>query len=614
LVQALLLRGFDQNLFRQAPEQSFFSQPRVKPIRKTIVNCGVSHVSACVFAKEDDGTLVLEQTETEDLQYDYSNDSLWLDALAGGLEKLVDRGIGKGEAHFILPGSLLLTKTIRAPRVEESKQRQIVAFELQQKMPYPLAELIWDYQVVEDDGVEQEVLAIAVRPAIAESFCEKVDALGLNPVELSAASILDYNALRHSLLEMRGEETLVINIGAKSTNLLFINPEGFLIRNIALGGNSLTQHVADSIGVPFTKAEQVKKSFFSGEVAFSSDDPAVQVLEKNAEQFKARLSQEVTRSVVTYKRLKKGKSPTRVFLCGKGSLLPGLPEYLSQKQALAVDYFDPLRSVKIGSKIDPEILPQLPFMLSEVVGEACRVFAVGETSSYRGINLLPKDKLAHMTIRKKRWWLAAAAVILSLVPLPSVIGTMTELSQAEQMLAEKKGQLRQKQLEVSEQVEKQQGLLALDHFARAIDREISPLQTVSSGADNWRLLLADLQTLIINEAREVWLDELYVQREASGSKKPVRGRASKDQNLKPNRVLVLNGRFLVRDLENESSRENLIQINSARQKALTESLERCEFAKKILNKQFETEGRGDLFNRFYTYFHYEIELKGERSL
>ena len=327
----------------------------MKPIRKTIVNCGVSHVSACVFAKGDDGALILEQTEVEILQYDYSNESLWLNALADGLEKLVGHGIGKGETHFILPGSLLLTKTIRAPRVEESKQRQIVAFELQQKMPYPLAELIWDYQVVEDDGVEQEVLAIAVRPAIAEPFCEKVDALGLSPVELSAASILDYNALRHSLLEMRGEETLVINIGAKSTNLLFINPEGFLIRNIALGGNSLTQHVADSIGVPFAKAEQVKRSFFSGEVAFSSDDPAVQVLEKNAEQFKARLSQEVTRSVVTYKRLKKGKSPTRVFLCGKGSLLPGLPEYLSQKQALAVDYFDPLRSIRIGAKIDPEI-------------------------------------------------------------------------------------------------------------------------------------------------------------------------------------------------------------------------------------------------------------------
>ena len=87
-----------------------------------------------------------------------------------------------------------------------------------------------------------------------------------------------------------------------------------------------------------------------------------------------------------------------------------------------------------------------------------------------------------------------------------------------------------------------------------------------------------------------------------------------NQSLKLDRVLVLNGRFLVRHLETESSRENLIQLNSARQKALTESLERCDFAKRILKKQFETEGRGDLFNRFYTYFHYEIELKGERSL
>lgn len=374
----------------------------MKPLRKAIFNCGVSHVSASVFSQGEDEILTLLESGVETLRYDYSDDNLWLDAVVEGLGKLTAKLNLKGEAYMVLPGSLLLTKTIRAPRVEEGKQRQIVAFELQQKMPYPLAELIWDYQVVEDDGVEQEVLAIAVRPTIAESFCEKVSSLGLNPVELSAASILDFNALRHSHIEMEGEETLVINIGAKSTNLLFINPEGFLIRNIALGGNSLTQHVADNLGAPFAKAEEVKKTFFSGEVAFAADDPAVQVLEKNAEQFKDRMSQEVTRSVVTYKRLKKGKSPTRVFLCGKGSLLPGLPEHLSQTQSLAVDYFDPLRSVQLGPQIDEELKPQLPFVLSEVIGEACRLFASPEKAkSYRGINLLPKNKLASMAMRKK---------------------------------------------------------------------------------------------------------------------------------------------------------------------------------------------------------------------
>jgi len=307
-------------------------------------------------------------------------------------------------------------------------------------------------------------------------------------------------------------------------------------------------------------------------------------------------------------------------------LLPGLPEYLSDKQSLAVDYFDPLRAVQIGSKVNPEILPQLPFMLSEVVGEACRVFAVGDADSYRGINLLPKGKLAHMAIHKKRWWFGAAAGLMALAPLPGLLGTMTELSQAEQKLTEQKSHLRKKQLDVSEQEKKQEGLLALDRFGRAIDKEIGPLQSVSSGADNWRILLADLQTLIISEAQEVWLDELSVHRGTPEGASPARKRANQQQIQKPGGILILNGRFLVREPESERSsleqksggsgtrREKLIQLNSARQKALTESLEKCLFADKILTKQFETEGKGDLFNRFYTYFHYEIQLKQGYSL
>jgi len=604
----------------------------VKPLRKAIFNCGVSHVSASVFSQGEDEILTLLESGVETLRYDYSDDNLWLDAVVEGLGKLTAKLNLKGEAYMILPGSLLLTKTIRAPRVEEGKQRQIVAFELQQKMPYPLAELIWDYQVVEDDGVEQEVLAIAVRPTIAESFCEKVSSLGLNPVELSAASILDFNALRHSHIEMEGEETLVINVGAKSTNLLFINPEGFLIRNIALGGNSLTQHVADNLGAPFAKAEEVKKTFFSGEVAFAADDPAVQVLEKNAEQFKDRMSQEVTRSVVTYKRLKKGKSPTRVFLCGKGSLLPGLPEHLSQTQSLAVDYFDPLRSVQLGPQIDEELKPQLPFVLSEVIGEACRLFASPEKAkSYRGINLLPKNKLASMAMRKKRWWLAAAAGIAALSPLPGLLVSGGHLEKTQERVERLEDLLDEKQLEVEDQEGKLEEYLAFDHLAGAMQKDLVPLTEVSRGIDNWRLLLGDIQSRIFDEkVGEVWLDELYVERadaQTAGNRGRRSGAPRNKQSLQVVRKLIINGRFLVRDAnetegadeennspESESepevkSRDELIELNRRRQAALTESLEKCAFVGEITEKKFETTGKGDLFNRFYTYFHYEINLR-----
>ena len=94
-----------------------------------------------------------------------------------------------------------------------------------------------------------------------------------------------------------------------------------------------------------------------------------------AKQFLARLSQEITRSLVTYKRLKKGKSPSRMFLAGRGALLNQLPEYLSQSQRLDIDYFDPLQAILLSDGISQEMRYLLPFMLSEPVGLASSIFS-----------------------------------------------------------------------------------------------------------------------------------------------------------------------------------------------------------------------------------------------
>ena len=107
---------------------------------------------------------------------------------------------------------------------------------------------------------------------------------------------------------------------------------------------------------------------------FSPDDPNLQIIENCAQQFFLRVSQEITRSIVTYKRLKKGKSPEIIYLAGRGALLRNLPEYISQTQQLNIDYFNPTRILKIGTDISPEMQALLPFMLSEPVGLASTNF------------------------------------------------------------------------------------------------------------------------------------------------------------------------------------------------------------------------------------------------
>ena len=389
-----------------------------------IINCGNSHVSANVFASTAEG-LLLKSSGLETLHHDLTKEDAWLDSLVLGLEKLCEKMSLKGEVRFIFPGNLLLTKTIRVPHVDPEKQRKIVAFELSQKMPFPLSDLIWDYQIIDDDGVEEEVLAFAVKPEMAENFSEKMLSLGLTPKQITPAQVLDYNAIRGLLGDSDDQsEVLTINIGAKSTNLLFINPTGFLIRTITIGGNALSQNISDALGITFEKAENLKKGYFSQEIVLAEDDPSVGVIQNASNQFLARASQEITRSIVTYKRLKKGKSPQKIFLTGRGALLPNLAQYLIDSQQLQVQYFDPLSSVIIGNGIKEKIKPLLPFMTSEAMGLARSLFNLSTTGTAgftSTINLLPSSKIKSLGLKQKLPFISIGVFMLSLLPLPSII-------------------------------------------------------------------------------------------------------------------------------------------------------------------------------------------------
>ena len=575
--------------------------------KEILINCGISHVSASVFTF-DGKTITLQETGIQNLNYDYSNDQQWLSALVSSLDKLCKKLNLKGDARFIFPGSLLLNKILRVPHVDEEKQKKIVAFELSQKMPFPLSELIWDYQVIDDDGVEQEILAFAVKPEIAESFCEKVVEIGLSPIQITPAPVLDYNALISSSPEIEQQESLVINIGAKSTNLLFINPTGFLIRSIAVGGNTLTQNISDNLGILFERAEEVKKSYFTGEVTYSQEDPSVQVLEKCSNQFLTRASQEITRSIVTYKRLKKGKIPTRIFLSGRGSLLNNLPEYLSQSQGLNIDYFDPSQCVTISDKIDVHIRSLLPYIIGEPVGLATALFSTEKGRGYKSpINLLPESKIANLNFKKKVPVLLFSSILLACYPLIGITFKSSAVTQLEKELLNIKSSSRQ----LESKIRDFESLKEIHNNTEKINRLIFNRNYIFSKKSKSCWIIQDFlnqlqSTLNHPDVEDTWFDEIsFADREIANV-----SRSAKNFNKANGAKVILVGRYLVRATkvfdENQDidKRNHLIEINSKKQEALTQYLDSLPFVKKINTKTFSIEGEGDLFTRYFTHFKY----------
>lgn len=513
---------------------------------RLVIKCGASSVTAAVLSASSGGIRV-EQVFTEKLRYDYTDEDAWLDAVSVALKELTRTNKLSGAATLILPGSQVLTRPIRIPYVEPTKRAQTVAFEAQQNIPFQLHEVVWDNQEVSDDGVETEVLFVASKAVLINDFCKAVSAAGLTAERIDASTLLDYNTAQFT--EKGGEvDTLVINIGARSTNLLFINEGGFFIRNIQIGGNTLTQNIADSLGKNFTQAEEIKHRFFSGETEYSEEDSGSRLLNTSEEAFSRRLNQEITRSIVNYRRQQKAPAPTRILLTGCGAQLKGLTDRLSAAQKVPVEFFDPLAAVELGASV--QATPDTSLQLSEIIGEAARELV----PSGAGVNLLPAQIQEEMAFAKKKPLLVAAAACLAFAPLPIFLSFSASASATKEQIASINS-------EVAPLVQHQAIIEENRELAEKIGNAIAGVEVLVHSKSNWIEFFAELQEMLY-KAEDVWIDDLKVARSTSS-----RGVASY--------VLSVSGQMLVRESAQGDQVDQEVLVNRIR--SLQTSLESSRF-------------------------------------
>lgn len=466
--------------------------------KSIIVNCGATQVGVAVFSSNA-GRLTLERLVIENLDYDYAGEDAWLGALSVALGGIV-RGLKiSGPASVVIPGYLLLTKSIKVPQVEKAKQAQIIGFEAQNQIPFPLNEVVWDSQIIATDGVEAEVMLFALKQDAAARIAGVVAGSGLTPSVLQASTLLDYQGWR-AANPGDTDEVLIINIGARTTNMTFVNAAGFSVHNVNVGGNLLTQSISDTLALPFSKAEAIKVAHFSGLRPLADADPHANALTQNAQSFMRRISQEVTKRIVIYKRQNQNRQPARIILTGRGSLLPGLSEHLCETQRISVDYFDPFSAFSAAPVVDPGYLEGCRVSLSETLGEASRSVLPGAV----GVNLLPASLENQMAFSRQKPLLVAAAALFAIAPWPvwhhfntAAQAAVSEVSAVEKRAAEL--------LAFRSSIETAKG------DASRVAARVASLSAAAKARDNWREFLADLQTRIM-AVKDVWIEDLRFSR------------------------------------------------------------------------------------------------------
>lgn len=475
---------------------------------KLIINCAATHVSAAEFAVSS-GKLVMESFKVQELQYDYSSQEEWLPALTAALQMMKL----SGRATLIAPSMLILAKTIKIPHVEPSRRAEVISFEAEKNIPYPINDVTWDYQIISDDGVESEIFLTSMKASVADEFCDAVSAAGIIPESIEASSILDYNTWQYCGLP---NDVIILNIGARFTNMLVARADGLFVRSIPVGGNSLTQSLADSIGKDFVSAEKLKMRFLS------EDGPEDEHHTSGVASTTQRISIELKRSILNYRRGGRVAAPSAIYLTGKASLLPGFAKALAEDQKLDVEYLDSISNVAVGPNVDQQLLADSACRMSEIIGEAARMVL----PNAMGVNLLPKHIIEETAFAKKRPLMLISAAILASAVIPPYLIISDSLSGTNKYISEFADQTPPIQKRIQE-------LKDNEAEVKQISEKIGGLEGLAVSKSNWINLFIDLEKRLM-EQRDVWLDNMKVVRTNDGGKQKYN--------------LELTGRLLIREV------------------------------------------------------------------
>lgn len=462
--------------------------------RVLAVDCGAGHLACGLISSDKSGRLQLEKLALDAFNPDASLDGEWPAMIGRALNESIRREKMSGTAIIGLPGHHILGKFIKIPSVEESKRTKIVQFEAQQNIPYPLDEVIWDYQVVAEHGIDLELMLAAAKRNVVQGACDALSDAGLSVVSVLPSSISVTRCFRYNYPEVAGS-LIIADIGARSTNLIFADPERFFVRTIPLAGNSITQAIAEELKHDFTHCEMIKTQVLNGTSELPAVSPARTAVLNAVTTFTSKLHLELTRSIVNYRRQSGAEQPASLYLTGGSSVLADLAGQLQERLKMPVERLDPLRNVTISpAAAHAQGVSQV---LASLIG-----LAIPAEKGRKSINLLPAAIANRLAFAKRQPLLIAAAALFAVTLLPPLIQSSRALEAGRNQLEEINLAIRPLDVLQSRIGENQRAL----EEAKA---DILGVQSLAESKNNWINFFSDLQNRL-SQVEDVWLESLNV--------------------------------------------------------------------------------------------------------
>ncbi len=266
-----------------------------------------------------------------------------------------------------LSGTSLIIKRMQLEIPNKKDIQDQVFWEAEQYIPFDVSEVVMDYQLLaRSKDAKTDVLLVAVKKAVLESYMQAIDGAGLKPRIVD----VDYFALQN-LYEANypvspSEAVAIVDIGATSLKLVVVqNGVPVFTKDAALGGKNLTLEIQKHLNVSFADAEGLKLGGPGSGVPQEVND-LIQVMNEN-------FATEIKRALDFYDASSTGAAVSYVLLAGGSSKLPMLSKTIEDVVGKPAQLINPFNAISYDPSVfTPDYVGNIGPIASVAMGLAIR--------------------------------------------------------------------------------------------------------------------------------------------------------------------------------------------------------------------------------------------------
>ncbi len=308
------------------------------------------------------------------------------------------------EAIISISGRSVFCRFIKLPKLTEQKLNQIIKYEAQQQIPFSMDEVVWDYHILKTSKEMRQIsiALVAVKKDIAEHLVQEfyhtnldIEIIDVGPYALY--NVVDFND--------GFENVVILDIGAKTTNIIISREGKVWTRNLPVAGDDITRAIAEGLNLSFEAAEERKKK--GGIVLTETGEEHQTQISNLITPVLTDLLTEVSRSIGYYKSQFEGAPFSGLMLTGGTSKLKNIDKFFEKNLKLKTLPCDFFKKIKPKTSLLKDGLSQYQHRMGVALGLALRATVKPAIS----INLIPPQVLRIKVLQRKKKYIFACGAL-----------------------------------------------------------------------------------------------------------------------------------------------------------------------------------------------------------